>query len=132
MNRFDFILFYEKYAIQRVILSKVWKKNILVLEHLTENNPTGSYDFELEGKKYDVKYAHPGLTNKEKKIPIWSFDLRKKENRIAGIIECDYFVLLGLLNGLPQKVFLIPSNKVPTSNVRISIKGKSKYYQYEI
>lgn len=130
MNRQDVILFYEKYAIEKVLL---FKKNLTKkVNHLTATHPQSIYDFEIDGKKYDVKFANPSLSSRHKKINTWTFDLRKREKRIAGIKECDFYVLIGLLQGSPRKVFLISSKLVPTSNIRISIRGKSKYHKFEI
>ncbi len=133
MNGTDFRLFYEKYG--RFKLAEYLNISPVKIKHLTIKNPTGSYDLEYKDVKYDVKFSNPVLTSKTKKMPIWDFSLRKvKDGKRKGqdYKYCDYFLLIGMTNGIPKKTFLIPTKKCPTNHIRISIKGLSKYNEYII
>jgi hypothetical protein len=123
-------LLYEKFAIQQVLIHLSHLS--ATVKHLSEQKENSIYDFEIYGFKFDVKYSNPHLINKERKQNIWTFDLRKKNEHIAIKPECDFYVLLGLINGKPERTFLVPTKEVPNSNIRISIKGLSKYHKYEI
>lgn len=124
MNGHDFRLFYEKYAID--CLARYLKVNAEKIKHLTKENPISSYDLDFFGIRFDVKYANPTLTNKQKKTPLWDFDLREKNK------NCDFYLCIGMKNGIPKSVFLIPSDSSPSRHIRISVDGKTKYKKYEI
>lgn len=131
MNGTDFRLFYERYAIYK--LAEYLKIHPKSIKHLTKKNIVAISDAEYNGKKYDIKFAIPSLPNKEKKIAIWDFDLHKQlKGKIVGHFGSDYLLCIGMLKGIPSKIFLIPTDIAPKRHLRISIKGKSKWHEYEI
>lgn len=92
-----------------------------------------------DGKSYDIKASNPVFTQKEKKAPMWDFDLRGsewKDGRNHKITKtsptCDFYILIGMIADAPEKVFLLPSNQTPSSHIRIALKGESKYNQFVI
>lgn len=93
----------------------------------------------IDGKRFDVKLSNPIKMSSDTRKKIWDFDLRRdfwKEGKMKKeSLEnppCDYYILVGLEDDVPKKVFLLPSSSAPTSHVRISIEGLSKYYKYAI
>jgi hypothetical protein len=87
---------------------------------------------EYNGIKYDVKFANPTLPNKKKRQTIWEFDLRKGISYRTKGKECDFYICIGMLNGIPKRTFLIPIDQSPKSHIRISITGESKYHKHTI
>jgi len=130
MNSTDFIIFYEKYALYR--LAEHLKIPINDIRHVSQVNIISPHDLEIGETKYDVKVSSPVLTGKTKTQRIWDFNLRKGNRRRAKQNESDYYVLVGMKNGIPSKVFLVPSSALPGTHVRISIVGISKYHIFEI
>jgi hypothetical protein len=132
MNGTDFRIFYEQYGIYK--LSTFWKIPPTEIIHQSKILITSDYDLEYKDIKFDVKYSHPVIYAKGKQA-LWDFNLRKtKNNKRMGQDKkyCDYFILIGMANGIPKKTFLIPIDKAPTNHIRISIYGQSKYHKYEI
>jgi len=133
MNGADFRIFFENFA--RIKLAEYLKVSPNKIQHLSALNPTSDYDLEYDDMRYDVKYANPTLSAKTKKTPTWDFSLRKVHNGERSgqdYTQCDYFLLLGMKNGIPKKVFLVPVGDAPTNHIRVSIKGISKYHKYQI
>jgi hypothetical protein len=130
MNTTDFIIFYEKYGACRLAQHLGIMMN--EIKHLSSKKPSAPYDLECRGLKYDVKISSPCLTSKSKKQAVWDFNLRKGEHWRPQNNECDFFILIGMKNSIPWRVFLLPSKEAPGTHVRVSIIGKSKYHQYEI
>lgn len=132
MNGADFRIFYEQFGIYKIAeYLKVSPADIL---HVSKQWVTSPHDAEYNGIKYDIKYSHPVVVEKGDKS-IWDFSLRKVINgkrvgQNGG--HCHYFLLIGMYNGIPKKVFLVPSKDAPTNHIRISITGTSKYHKYEI
>lgn len=91
------------------------------------------------GKVYDIKTSNPVFTQKEKKAPVWDFDLRGsawrdgRNHKVAKTNPtCDFYLLIGMIGGAPEKIFLLPSNQTPSSHIRIALKRESKYNQFVI
>lgn len=92
-----------------------------------------------DGKVYDIKTSNPVFTQKEKKAPVWDFDLRGsawKDGRNHKIKKssptCDFYILIGMIENNPERIFLLPSSPAPSSHIRIALKGESKYNQFLI
>jgi len=119
----DFTLFYEKYA----LLKLAEHLNVLPsnIKHVSESDYTSSYDLFYNGNRYDVKMSSPVVVKKGAK-KIWDFAIRNKSK------ACDFYLMLGFLNGIPQSVFLIPEDVCPNYHLRLSIRGNSKYNKYKI
>lgn len=133
MNGSDFRIFFENFA--KIKLAEHLKISPGKIQHLSAINPISDYDLEYDDIRYDVKYANPTLSAKSKKIPTWDFSLRKVHNgKRAGqdYTHCDYFLLIGMKNGIPKRVFLVPVTDAPTNHIRVSISGYSRYHKYEI
>src|SRR5690349_5465252 len=133
MNGSDFRIFFENFA--RIKLAEHLKISPTKIRHLSAANPISDYDLEYGDTRYDVKYANPTISSKNKKIPTWDFSLRKVhkgERTGQDYTHCDYFLLLGMKNGIPKKVFLVPVEEAPTNHIRVSISGHSRYHKYEI
>jgi hypothetical protein len=72
-------------------------------------------------------------------MPVWDFDLRvsswengkSKKGGLPKIIDT-FYLLLGLENNEPSKLFLMPAMDIKTTHIRIPVSGKSKYYKYVI
>jgi hypothetical protein len=131
MNGTDFRLFYEDYARDKLAEYLNIKKS--AIKHLSKINSMHDFDLEYLGIKYDVKTSNPVLES-DRHYCIWDFSLRKlhQGKRLGQKGECDFFLLVGMRNGLPSRIFLVPSKKSPTNHIRISLNGKSKYNQYLI
>lgn len=99
---------------------------------ITISGTKESYDLEINGTKYCIRLSYPGLTNRLKKTQIWDFDLRHSPVIISNDPQCDYYILVGMEKNSPKRIFVVPFHDAPTSHVRISIKGVSKYANYEI
>lgn len=133
MNGTDFRIFYEQYAIYR--LAEYLKIEPKLIKHLSKENVISPHDLEYNHLKFDVKYSHPVLTSRKKKAMYWDFNMRKQSNgnrRGHDGTYCDFFVLIGMKNGIPQSVYLVPMSSAPTNHIRISVKGESKYSKYLI
>jgi hypothetical protein len=88
---------------------------------------------------YEVRVSSPVPYAKDNRSTVWDFDLRgnKWVNGRNVKIErtqtlCNFYLLIGLRENKPFKIFLLPAEKAPPSHVRITLTGRSKYYQYEI
>jgi hypothetical protein len=110
-----------------------------LIDSSTFRNPKSPYDLVFARKRYQIKMANPSLSSKKKLYKIWDFDVRKNEtydnrnHKKARIeIDCDYFILVGMEEDIIQKMFLLPVSESPSSHIRISIEGYSKYQKYEI
>lgn len=96
-------------------------------------------DFMLDGRTYSVKSSNPVSNEREKKNLIWDFDLRGNtwvngrnvKSRMKDP-ESDYYILVGLVDDVPQKAFIVLGSHIPSSHIKISISGQSKYYEYAI
>lgn len=133
MNGTDFRIFYEKYAIYR--LAEYLCISPKDIRHLSAESIIAPYDLEYKKIKYDVKYSHPSQIEKKDNFKYWDFSLRKnKGGKRSGQdgLYCDFFVLIGMKNGIPKKLFLVPADKAPTNHIRISVDGNSKYKEYEL
>jgi hypothetical protein len=131
MNGLDFILFYEDYA--RHKLAEYWDVKPKNIRHLSKENPMSDFDLLFGRLKIDVKCSSPVIISKGKK-PIWDFSLRKSRlgKRVGQKYESDCFVLIGIKNGIPKSIYLIPSAESPTNHIRISLNGNSKYEKYKL
>ena len=131
MNGLDFILFNEEYA--RCKLAEYWNVPPIKIIHLSKLNPCSNYDLFYNNKKIDVKTSNPVVIVKNRN-PIWDFSLRKMRSgkRIGQNFECDFFVLIGMKNGIPKAIYLVPSRESPKNHLRISLTGNSKYEKYKI
>src|SRR5258707_7001698 len=126
MNGHDFIVFYERYALYK--LAEYLKVLPIDLKHVTLSDPNHNHDIEDNaGFTYDVKMSSPALMSKERKFKVWDFDLRSGANKKPKKILPDFYILIGMLRGIPSKTFLIPAGKLPYNHLRISIQGISKY-----
>lgn len=132
MNGNDFRMFYEEFCRQK--LSSHLNVLHSLITHASKNNGNSPFDLEAFGMRYDVKTSSPTI-EANKTLPVWVFDLRKSKNnkRIANQEKhCDYYILLGLYQAIPKSVFLLPYENAPSSRIRVSIFGVSKYNQYKI
>lgn len=105
----------------------------------TFESSVSNFDLVYDGKTYEIKMSNPVFTSKNKTKRIWDFDVRtnlwsggKNKRLVKDRHTCDYYLLIGMINNVPQKMFTIPAEITPTSHVRISVSGKSKYQQYLI
>lgn len=136
MQNIDFILFYERYALER--LAKHLGVHIKTIEHTSSLNASAKYDLLHEGTRYNVKMANPSRISVSSHVNIWDFDLRMngyengKNTKKNHISECDVIILLGFLHGVPKKVFLIPALEVGNTHIRIPLMRGSKYDKYAI
>lgn len=126
----DFILLKLAYHL------KVEPKEIIVskMDGLVSN-----FDLSCRDKKYVIKMSNPVYFDKDRKVEFWDFDVRlnnwedKKNKRVSrSFDECDYYLLIGMIDSIPRTMFLLPSKDTPKAHVRVSIKGKSKYRKYVI
>ena len=131
MNGNDFIIFYEEYAKFR--LAQYWGISPDVITHLSKINASSDYDLLFGEIKIDVKTSSPVVVKKNR-TPIWDFSLRKVKNRKrkGQNNECDYFLLVGMKNGIPNSVYLVPSVEAPTNHIRIPLTKTSKYEKYKM
>lgn len=103
------------------------------------DNLRANFDLVYKGKKYVIKMSNPIFLAKSEHVRFWDFDVRSgyytngRNKRIARDQNlCDFYLLIGMENNVPQEMFLLPVDKVPLSHVRISVDGESKYKQYAI
>lgn len=132
MNVHQFRLIHEAFAKSKLAEYLNIDENLIT--HESAVNPTSDFDLIFKGIKFDVKYSHPTRTEKNKE-PIWDFNLRKQNNgKRTGAIRksCDFYILIGMKNGIPIRVFVVPFSESPTNHIRISIKGDSKYNMFVI
>ena len=122
----------KKFFLAKKILSKKLETTEDVIEQ-------GVSELKLNGKKYHIKVSNPVVINKEKKMRVWEFDLRmslwvdsKSAKSKKERIYSDYYLLIGQENNRVKKAFLIPSQDVSSSRIRISIDGQSKYHKYAV
>lgn len=102
-------------------------------------DPQNAIDLEINGRTFDVKVARPTLVMKNNASLFWDFDVRDNQwvngrnvKLMTKSLRCDYYVLIGLEGSTPKKIFLIAAKDIPSSHVRISVSGSSKYNKYEI
>jgi len=126
MNGHGIRLAFEKYG--KTALAHHLGVKESMIEHLTENDPISKVDLKFGNITFDIKYASPTLTSRQKKQGLWDFDLRKK----GQDKYCDFYLLIGIQNGIPRQVFLVAFDKAPTRHIRISVQGISKYQEYRI
>lgn len=132
-----FLLFLNDYILLKLAYHLKCEPRDITVRSMQK--PTAHFDLVYQGETYAIKLSNPVIIAKNDAIRWWDFDVRansyqdKKNKRLKreGNI-CDYYLLIGMENNIPQKMFVIPAEKTPTSHVRISVKGKSKYSQYEI
>jgi len=131
MNGHLFRMFYEDFA--RYKLAEYWGVKVDDIIHLNKIDPISVYDLKFNEFKIDVKFSSPVIVIKNHK-PIWDFSLRKihKNKRTGQNNECDYFFLIGMKNGIPKSIYLIPSKDSPTNHLRIPLTKESKYEKYLI
>lgn len=133
MNGTDFRMFYEQFAIYKIAEKLGIKAS--EIQHISKENPTATFDLKYNNFKFDVKYSHPVVTKKKGKMRYWDFNLRKVINgkRVGNYKEyCDFYFCIGMQNGIPKKIFMIPIKEAPTSHIRISVMGDSRYNQFLI
>lgn len=116
---------------------------------MSENYQEKFHDFALQKvvekfgddyPSYQLKISKPVLSAKNKKMPVWDFDMRgskwsngKSIKSFGAAINTDgWYLLIGLIKEDPNKVFFIPAKDVKVSHVRIPVSGDSKYYKYVI
>lgn len=121
LRKFRFAFIAEQFS--KVILENIFGETA---EHLTANNDQAPYDLEISGTKVDVKYSSPTLSGKAKKQKTWDFCIRDKQP------VCDYYCLVGAVNGTFTAVFFVPTKNAPSHHIRISIEGNSKWHKYLI
>lgn len=107
-------------------LASHYKADLRDINYVT--NGVG-YFLEFNGDRYAVRFVSPTIISRLKNVPIWDFDLRKD---MAKDPICDYYILVGMEKHAPKRIFVVPFHDAPASHVRISIKGVSKYQNYEI
>ena len=131
MDGHSFRMFYEDYA--RHKLAEYWGVKPKAIEHVSKKNNQSTYDLLFGRLRLDVKFSSPVVVARGKK-PVWDFSLRKRVggNRVGQKGESDAFVLVGMKNGIPLSIYLVPSAESPTNHIRISITGVSKYKKYKI
>lgn len=135
MNGTDFRIFYEQFGIYK--LAEHYKLPPSEFVHLSKENPTSNCDVKHKDKgiTYDIKISHPVKVSTKKKTYYWDFNLRKVtmgKRHGQNKTYCDYFLLIGMKNGIPDKIYLIPCSNAPTNHIRISVNGESKYSHYII
>lgn len=135
MNGTDFRLFYEQFGIYK--LAEHYKVSPNSFVHVSKSQPTSPYDVLHKEKKirFDIKISSPVKVSSKKRVFTWDFNLRKvtqgKRKGQDGVY-CDYFLLVGMKNAVPDKIYLIPCAEAPTNHIRIPLSGNSKYTFYLI
>ena len=131
MNGHSFRMFYEDYTRQK--LAEYWNVPVNKIRHLSLENPISNYDLLFGKLKIDIKTSSPCVVYRNH-AAVWDFSLRKVHNgiRTGQNKECDCFVLLGIKNGIPKAIYLVPSSESPKNHLRIPLTGNSKYEKYKI
>lgn len=114
----------EFFAIE--LIKKLINSPTIGVTHHTISNTNSPVDFSISDIIFDVKCAKPSLINATRKQKVWDFDLKHLKQ------YCDYIILIGLQNDMPEKVFLVPSKDLAMRHIRISILGNSKWHEYEV
>jgi hypothetical protein len=123
----------------RLKLAEYMDRSPQDIAYLVDEKNSYPTTLKIGNKTYSIKMRNPIVQSKKRNILLWDFDLRtdfwedgrtrKMNKTFSGF---DYYVLLGLIDGNPKKIFVVPENKTPKSHVRISVDGNSKYKEYEI
>jgi len=131
MNGHTFRMFYEDYA--RCKLAEHLGVDVDKIIHLNKINAVSPYDLQHKETKFDVKFSSPCVVVKNRSA-IWDFSLRKRHSgkRCGQKQECDFFLLVGMKNAIPQSIYLISSDCCPTNHIRIPLTKNSKYEKYLI
>lgn len=136
MNNTDFILFYERFAKEK--LARYFGVEDRCIEHISAINPSAPHDLECSGKTVNVKMSNPTHSNLKSKVKIWDFDLRKngsshgKNFKAKTNSICDLWLLIGFTKAVPQNIYLVENKEVSTRHIRIPLSGNSKYTKYLI
>lgn len=89
------------------------------------------FDIDWNGKTVDVKSANLYKRTNKKGVPV----VRKNQSgwfrfdRGEVFKEIDYFFCIGLIEGVPNKMFLIPGNRFGKRGITVS-PNKSKYDEF--
>ena len=89
------------------------------------DNRMNEYDLRWQGRRVEVKTAHPSLAGVPPSLG-WTFAL----GRNAGKNDL-YFCIACAENGLPRAYFMIPPAAAPPSILRIPLSLRSKWARYE-
>jgi hypothetical protein len=95
--------------------------------HVTETKDQSPYDLECQGVRYDVKYSAPTKVAEIHAYRVWDFSLNNKPKG-----RCDFFILVGSINGTFDSVFLVPEAEAPLRHIRVPVNGTSKWNRYKI
>jgi hypothetical protein len=125
MNK-NFLLRHEPFVVEHLTKHFDIPESYLMSNRFVPGVDTG--DIYYGALNIFVKTSNPVIINKEKKEAIWDFDFRNI--KLRG--EHDHYLLLGLKDNEPDRLFLIPPWVQIPSHIRISITGSSIYEQYEI
>lgn len=121
----------ERQLLEEIVLFRLAKfthRDPTLITHHTRLKLHHPYAFSFANDRYAIRVA-TATKHKRDGVYIWDFDLR----RPTGIKHpFNWFLLVGMLNGIPQKIFMIPVKETPSSHVRISVDGESKYQKYVI
>lgn len=137
MRPVDFFVFTKDFA--RLRLAEYFQVTPTEIKFYPLQNGSNIYKLAYKDNEYYIKFSSPVLPRKDLKKFVWDFDIRQnmwmdnKNRKIPAEHRPNlYYLLVGLERGLPKRVFLINSEEVPTSHVRIMLEGKSIYHKYEI
>lgn len=108
-------------------------------QNIIEDSEGQESRLQVNNEKYDVKVSSPVSIAAAKKGLVWDFDIRDNSWKNGRNIkarndspDCDFYLLVGLIKEQPKKTFLLGAKDAPSSHIRISVTGESKYYQYAI
>lgn len=122
---------YETKIVEQFVV-EILKNKFQKIEHISLKNPSAEIDIVANGLKIDVKFAYPTMISRQKRLPVWAFDLRKGYKKNKFHKQLDFFVCVGFKYNQAKQIFMIPFSEAPKSQLRISVFGKSKWHQYSI
>lgn len=115
------------------------KNNLAKYKQFVTKKLLHHFNGEIVGEiQIAYKISKPVLSAKDRKTPIWDFDLRGskwedgRSRKINTPENVDYYCLLGLENNKPSKVFFVPADDLDVAHIRIPLSGNSKYIKYVI
>jgi hypothetical protein len=129
----EFIFLCDEFALSKLAKYKNVSPNHI--EHTSTHDPFSFYDLRHQNTRYQVKIANPITLSKKSDNLVWEFEMRVAINgkkKTPDACFCEYYLLVGVVDGIPKKCFMLPFYGGPKNHVRISINGKSKYLKYEI
>lgn len=121
----------ETILVEKFVIEILKNKNYKEIKHVNEKDNQAPIDIIADGEKIDVKFAHPTMISRKKRLPLWDFDLRKGDRKNYLHTDLDFFICVGFHHNNPKKIFLIPFKKISGyKHLRISLFGHSKWNKF--